>query len=106
MDALQNVRVRIDKNHSCRRVIIEPPNRVSFTFDRLVTCVQISTIEISGLRQSYECFGKMVVDDSIVHVHEHSAGGKIVVSVNGIADFFIAILKCGLEFIKLEVYMI
>lgn len=62
MDVLQNGRVRIDKNHACRRVIIEPPNLVSFTFDRLATCVQINTIEISGLRQSYECFGQMVGD--------------------------------------------
>ncbi|AJD09261.1 etm [Condylorrhiza vestigialis mutiple nucleopolyhedrovirus] len=105
MDVLQNVRVKIDKHHACRRVLIESPNRMSFTFDRLKTDTEIVNIEISGLRQQYECFGKMIVNDAIVHVREPTVNGKIVVPVNGVVDFFIAVLKNGLDFIQLNMYM-
>lgn len=105
MDALQNVRVHIDKHHACRRALFEAPNRASFTFDRATADASIASIEISGLRRPYECFGKMVVGDALVHVRERSAGGKIVVPVNGPADFFTAVLKTGPEFIKLDVYV-
>ncbi|ABI13834.1 etm [Anticarsia gemmatalis multiple nucleopolyhedrovirus] len=105
MDALQNVRVKIDKHHACRRVVFESPNRVSFTFDRLKTGAEITNIEISGLRQQYECFGKMVVNDAVVHVREPTVNGKIVVTVGGIVDFFTAVLKNDLDFIKLNVYV-
>ena len=105
MDVLQNVRVKIDKHHACRRVLCENPNRVSFTFDRPKTGTEIVNIEISGLRQQYECFGKMIVNDAIVHVREPTVNGKIVVPVNGVVDFFTAVLKNGLDFIKLDMYV-
>ncbi|AGR56991.1 ETM [Choristoneura occidentalis alphabaculovirus] len=105
MDALQSLRVRVDKHHACRRALFETPNRASFTFDRTRADAQIANIEISGLRQQYECFGKMVIADSVVHVRERSVNGKIVVPVNGTADFFTAVLKTGLDFINLNVYV-
>jgi hypothetical protein len=103
--ALQNVRVKINKHHVCRRAVFESPNRVSFTFDRLNTDTKIANIEISGLRQQYECIGKMVVNDVVVHVREPSVAGKITVPVGGTIDFFTAVLKNGLEFIKLDMYV-
>lgn len=105
MDALQNVRVRIDKYHVCRRVLLETPNRASFTFDRTKPDSQIANIEIGGLRRPYECFGKMVVNNAVVHVRENSAEGKIVVPINGSVDFFTAILKTDFDSIKLNVYI-
>ncbi|AGR57138.1 ETM [Choristoneura rosaceana nucleopolyhedrovirus] len=106
MDALQSLRVRVDKHYACRRALFETPNCASFTFDRTKVDAQIANIEISGLRQQYECFGKMVVADSVVHVRERSVNGKIVVPINGAVDFFTAVLKSGLEFIYLNVYVI
>ncbi|QDL56988.1 ETM [Dione juno nucleopolyhedrovirus] len=106
MDALQSVRVRIDKHHACRRALFEAPNFASFTFDRLKANASIVHIEISGLRRPYECFGKMVIGDAVVHVHERSASGKILVPVGGTVDFFTAVFKTGLDFFKLNVYVV
>ncbi|BAE72393.1 ETM [Hyphantria cunea nucleopolyhedrovirus] len=105
MDVLHNLRVRINKHHTCRRALFESPNRASFTFDRTKADAQIASIEISGLRRPYECFGKIMVAERVVYVRERSTSGKIVVLVNGAADFFTAVLKNGLDFIKLKVYV-
>nr|UIX56229.1 ETM [Hyphantria cunea nucleopolyhedrovirus]UIX56374.1 ETM [Hyphantria cunea nucleopolyhedrovirus] len=105
MDVLQNLRVRIDRHHTCRRALFESPNRASFTFDRTKADAQIASIKINGLRRPYECFGKVMMAERVVHVRERSINGTIVVPVNGAADFFIAVLKTGLEFIKLKVYV-
>ncbi|ABS76418.1 etm [Antheraea pernyi nucleopolyhedrovirus] len=103
MDALQNVRVRIDKHHACRRALAESPNRVTFAFDRLKPGALAADIEISGLRQPYECLGKMVVGDAVVYVRQHSAGGKVTGPVGGVVDSLTAVLKNGFEFIELDV---